>query len=91
MSRIGFLAILAATASLVWASPVLAQDVKKDTGDTREIRQDRRDLYKAKESGNPTTVADARNELREDKRDRRQDVRDLRQDKRDRRQDLKGN
>ena len=85
MSRTGLLAILAATASLVWTSPVLAQDVKKDTGeirrdrreirrDTREIRQDRRDLYKAKESGDPKAIGDAQKELREDKRDRRQDL-----------------
>jgi hypothetical protein len=33
MIRIGVLATLAATASPVWASSVLAQDVKKDTGE----------------------------------------------------------
>ncbi len=72
------LAILAA-ATILTPVAVQAETSRGELRrDTREIREERRDLNQAKNHGTPAQVRDARGELREAHTERREDWRDYR-------------
>jgi Ni/Co efflux regulator RcnB len=78
MKKLITASLLAALAMPAVAVPVsaMAQSQAELHRDRQDIREERRELDRAKRSGNPQRVRDERGDLREARREYREDVRD---------------